>query len=93
MVEALTDEEYKRIHKSIEHRAAVKRERDFLEGITPAIAFLEEKQRDTGEALEALRALRAKSLQEITRLGELPTNSEVKKLPRRGLGQWDKPAL
>lgn len=63
-----TMEHYERIHRSITQEAAVKRKRDLLEGIAPAIAFLERKLADTSEALESLKRVRANALAEITRL-------------------------
>lgn len=59
---------YDLIHTSLAQKAAIKRERELLEGIAPAIAFLEQKLADTTEAVEALKRVRANALAEITRL-------------------------
>jgi len=62
--------DYNQVHKNLEHEAAIERERVLLEGIAPAIAFLERKLADTTEALESLRKVRATALREIVRLEE-----------------------
>ena len=59
---------YDNVHKRLQIEGAVQRERELLEGIAPAIAFLERKLADTSEALESLKRVRATALREITKL-------------------------
>lgn len=72
--------DYDRIHRDLNRKSAIKRERDLLESIAPAIAFLERKLADTSDALDGLRKVRATALREITRLeerGDYPFTDEI----------------